>query len=74
MHRTWAYTGWADRIKLEMAQNGQHFQKLFFPSVSAAICAGLPHFEEKIKETKKLWPKGVKVSGAPCDFSPICSL
>ena len=50
------------------AKIGQHFQKLFFPSLSAPICAGLPEFEEKIQRNKKVMTPGSQdndISGAP---------
>jgi hypothetical protein len=40
------------------AKIGQHSRKLFFPSLSAAICAGLPKFEDKIQRNKKVMPQG----------------
>ena len=52
----------------KMAQIGQNFQKLFFHSLSAPICAGLPQFEEKIQRNKKVMAQGCQdndISGAP---------
>ena len=36
---------------------GQKIQKIFFHSLSAPICAGLPKFEEKIQQNKKVMDK-----------------
>ena len=52
----------------KMAQIGQNFQKLFFHSLSAPICAGLPQFEEKIQRNKKVMAQSCQdndISGAP---------
>ena len=50
------------------AQIGKKFQNLFFHSLSAPICAGLPQFEEKIQRNKKVMAQSCQdndISGAP---------
>ena len=52
----------------KIAQIGQNLQTLFFHSLSAPVCAGLPQFEEKIQRNKKVMAQSCQdndIGGAP---------